>query len=185
MGLVLVCPRCQARVALQMQKCPYCEADLRDLPQGQRRYLIGQPGPSPAMEPVTPPEPEAPAAEPPGTIPAAAVAIPEPVPAVPAVTEATVIEGAAAPEPSSEEEAGPAALERESFSEVPAAAEVAEAEIPEPWPAGGEKEEPAPPEEALLPPEAEARPEAEAEEEGKALPSNKKGKKPRAKKKKK
>ncbi len=48
MGLVLVCPRCEARVLLQAQKCPHCEADLRELPQEQRRYLIGRPGPPPA-----------------------------------------------------------------------------------------------------------------------------------------
>jgi hypothetical protein len=54
MGLVMVCPQCQANVLLQSQNCPYCQADLRDVPQGQRRYLVGQPGPS---TPPAAPEP--------------------------------------------------------------------------------------------------------------------------------
>ena len=46
MGLVMVCPQCQAKVLLQCQNCPYCQSDLRDVPQDQRRYMLGQPGPS-------------------------------------------------------------------------------------------------------------------------------------------
>lgn len=46
MGLVLVCPQCQANVLLQSQNCPYCQADLRNLTKDQRRYGLGQPGPS-------------------------------------------------------------------------------------------------------------------------------------------
>lgn len=58
MGLVMVCPQCQAYVLLQTQNCPYCQADLRNLSQDQRRYALGQPGPS------TPPPPPETAAEP-------------------------------------------------------------------------------------------------------------------------
>jgi hypothetical protein len=46
MGLVMVCPQCQAKVLLHCQSCPYCQSDLRDVPQDQRRYALGQPGPS-------------------------------------------------------------------------------------------------------------------------------------------
>ena len=56
MGLVMVCPQCQAKVLLQSQNCPYCQADLRNVPQDQRRYVVGQPAPS------TPPAASAPAA---------------------------------------------------------------------------------------------------------------------------
>ena len=53
MGLVLVCPQCQAKVLLQSQNCPYCQADLRDVPKDRRRYVVGQPGPSaPAPESI-------------------------------------------------------------------------------------------------------------------------------------
>ncbi len=45
MGLVMVCPHCQAKVDLSAQKCQYCQADLRQLPKDQRLYRIGQPGP--------------------------------------------------------------------------------------------------------------------------------------------
>jgi hypothetical protein len=58
MALVLVCPQCQAKVVLQSQSCPFCQADLRNVPQDRRRYVIGQPGPS------TPPAAPAPATEP-------------------------------------------------------------------------------------------------------------------------
>lgn len=75
MGLVLVCPECQGKVAMQAQSCPYCQADLRHLPQERRRYDLGQPGP-----PTPPPAPE-----------------PEPVPE--AVTTAIpVLESAGVPE---------------------------------------------------------------------------------------
>ena len=53
MGLVMVCPQCQAKVLLQSQNCPYCQADLRNVPQDQRRYVVGQPGLStPSAEPA-------------------------------------------------------------------------------------------------------------------------------------
>jgi hypothetical protein len=55
MGLVMVCPQCQAKVLLQSINCPYCQADLRNVPQDQRRYEVGKPGPS------TPPAASAPA----------------------------------------------------------------------------------------------------------------------------
>ncbi|MGQ9921864.1 MAG: hypothetical protein ACUVRZ_11115 [Desulfobacca sp.] len=45
MGLVLVCPQCQAKVDLSAQTCQYCQADLRHLPKDQRLYVIGRPGP--------------------------------------------------------------------------------------------------------------------------------------------
>jgi hypothetical protein len=54
MGLVMVCPQCQARVLLQSQNCSYCQADLRNVPQDQRHYVVGQPGPS---SPPSAPEP--------------------------------------------------------------------------------------------------------------------------------
>ncbi|MBM4289781.1 MAG: hypothetical protein FJ135_16855 [Deltaproteobacteria bacterium] len=60
MGLVLVCPQCQARVTLQSQSCPYCQADLRDVPQDRRRYVLGQAGPFlPPSGPEPMPAPEA------------------------------------------------------------------------------------------------------------------------------
>ncbi len=59
MGLVLVCPQCQAKVVLQSQSCPYCQADLRDVPKDRRRYELGQPGPStPPSTPGSIPVPE-------------------------------------------------------------------------------------------------------------------------------
>jgi hypothetical protein len=65
MGLVLVCPQCQAKVLLQSQNCPYCQADLRHLPQDRRRYALGQPGPVIAPSaPVTAAAPEAKAVPP-------------------------------------------------------------------------------------------------------------------------
>jgi len=52
MGLVLVCPQCQALVELSAQKCQYCQADLRHLPKDQRLYVIGSPGPAVAQPPT-------------------------------------------------------------------------------------------------------------------------------------
>lgn len=62
MGLVLVCPQCQAKVLLQSLSCPYCQADLRHVPQEQRRYVLGQAGP--AAAPATAAPAAAPAPEP-------------------------------------------------------------------------------------------------------------------------
>jgi len=42
MGLLLICPHCQAKIALVSRACPACEADLRDLPPAHRRYFIGK-----------------------------------------------------------------------------------------------------------------------------------------------
>jgi hypothetical protein len=66
MGLVLVCPQCQANVLLQSLSCPYCQADLRQVPQDRRRYVLGQPGPAAAPSATAPsaasgPEPVRPA----------------------------------------------------------------------------------------------------------------------------
>jgi|GEM_PF-2680893 len=71
MGLVLVCPQCQAGVELAAAKCPFCQADLRNLAKDQRRYRIGQPGP---LQPTAAAAPEVVAAESP------AAAVPAPVP---------------------------------------------------------------------------------------------------------
>jgi hypothetical protein len=43
MGLLLICPRCQAKVPLVSWACSACGADLRDLPPDARRYFIGKP----------------------------------------------------------------------------------------------------------------------------------------------
>jgi hypothetical protein len=62
MGLVLVCPECQAKVLLQSLSCSYCQADLRHLPQDRRRYALGQLGPATAPSapaPVAAPESKA------------------------------------------------------------------------------------------------------------------------------
>ncbi len=65
MGLVLVCPQCQAKVLLQSLSCPYCQADLRHVPQERRRYALGQPGPAAAPSPPAPVAAPAPEAAPP------------------------------------------------------------------------------------------------------------------------
>ncbi len=43
MGLLLICPHCQAKLALVSRICSACGADLRDLPPTARRYFIGKP----------------------------------------------------------------------------------------------------------------------------------------------
>ncbi len=43
MGLLLICPHCQAKLALVSRACPACGTDLRDLPPTARRYFIGKP----------------------------------------------------------------------------------------------------------------------------------------------
>jgi len=78
MGLFLICPQCQAKVAMQFQTCPQCGANLQNLPPEQRRYFLGQlqevtvaapeeeasPEPEAALEvPAATSEPEAPAPE--------------------------------------------------------------------------------------------------------------------------
>lgn len=42
MGLLLICPHCQAKIPLVSRACPACGADLRDLPPTDRRYFIGK-----------------------------------------------------------------------------------------------------------------------------------------------
>jgi len=42
MGLLLICPHCQAKIPLVSRACPACGADLRDLPPADRRYFIGK-----------------------------------------------------------------------------------------------------------------------------------------------
>jgi hypothetical protein len=39
-GLLLICPRCHAKVPIDSQTCSHCGADLKDLPLEQRRYII-------------------------------------------------------------------------------------------------------------------------------------------------
>ncbi len=75
MGLVLVCPQCQAKVDLSAQKCQYCQADLRHLPKDQRLYSIGQPGP-PVAQPTIAAIPVLESAGVPEAVPAEAVSIP-------------------------------------------------------------------------------------------------------------
>ena len=43
MGLLLICPHCQAKIPLVSRACSACGADLRDLPPDARRYFIGKP----------------------------------------------------------------------------------------------------------------------------------------------
>ena len=42
MGLLLICPHCQAKVPMISRACPACGANLRDLPPTERRYFIGK-----------------------------------------------------------------------------------------------------------------------------------------------
>ena len=53
MGLLLICPYCQAK-SLALPDLPGLPGDLRDLAPAERRYFIGRPG---APE-ATPPLPE-------------------------------------------------------------------------------------------------------------------------------
>ena len=43
MGLLLICPHCQAKIPLVSRACSACGADLRNLPPDARRYFIGKP----------------------------------------------------------------------------------------------------------------------------------------------
>ena len=54
MGLLLICPLCQANIPLTSRACSACGADLRDLTPPERRYFIGKSG---AGE-IAPPVPE-------------------------------------------------------------------------------------------------------------------------------
>jgi hypothetical protein len=42
MGLLLICPHCQAKIPLVSLTCSACGADLKDLPLDDRRYFIGK-----------------------------------------------------------------------------------------------------------------------------------------------
>ncbi len=42
MGLLLICPHCQAKVPLVSRACSACDAELRGLPPTDRRYFIGK-----------------------------------------------------------------------------------------------------------------------------------------------
>ena len=42
MGLLLICPHCQAKIPLVSRACSACGADLRDLPPTDRHYIIGK-----------------------------------------------------------------------------------------------------------------------------------------------
>ena len=52
MGLLLICPHCQAKIPLASRTCPACGADLRDLPPEDRRYFIGGPAVPEAATPA-------------------------------------------------------------------------------------------------------------------------------------
>ncbi len=43
MGLLLICPHCQARLPLRSWSCPACRIDLRDLAPEDRSYIFGEP----------------------------------------------------------------------------------------------------------------------------------------------
>ena len=43
MGLLLICPHCQAKIPLVSRACSACGAALRDLPPADRRYFLGKP----------------------------------------------------------------------------------------------------------------------------------------------
>ena len=40
MGLLLICPHCQARIALVLRTCPACGGNLQNLPRSDRRYYV-------------------------------------------------------------------------------------------------------------------------------------------------
>jgi hypothetical protein len=44
MGLLLICPHCQAKIPLVSRACPACGANLRELAPADRRYFIGKSG---------------------------------------------------------------------------------------------------------------------------------------------
>jgi len=56
MGLLLICPHCQAKIPLPSRTCLACRSDLRDLAPEDRHYFIGRPA---APEMVSHPFPEA------------------------------------------------------------------------------------------------------------------------------
>jgi len=52
MGLLLICPHCQAKIPLVSRACPACDADLRDLLPADRRYFIGKSAAAESAPPV-------------------------------------------------------------------------------------------------------------------------------------
>jgi len=54
MGLLLICPHCQAKIPLVSRTCLACGGDLRDLAPNNRRYFIGDA----AAAAAAPPAPE-------------------------------------------------------------------------------------------------------------------------------
>jgi hypothetical protein len=54
MGLLLICPHCQAKIPLVSRACSACGADLRDLPPDARRYFIGKPAAAAEAVPLVP-----------------------------------------------------------------------------------------------------------------------------------
>ena len=57
MGLLLICPHCQAKLPLASRTCLACGADLRDLSREDRHYFIGQPAAPPPRPRSWPLEP--------------------------------------------------------------------------------------------------------------------------------
>jgi hypothetical protein len=51
MGLLLICPHCQAEVSPASRTCPACGASLRNLPPEHRRYSLGRPEEIAAVSP--------------------------------------------------------------------------------------------------------------------------------------
>lgn len=52
MGLLLICPHCQAKIALALRTCPVCGGNLRNLPPPERRYFVYGPAAAAAVPPV-------------------------------------------------------------------------------------------------------------------------------------
>ena len=52
MGLLLICPHCQAKMPLPSRTCLACRADLRHLAPEDRHYFIGRPAAPEAAPPV-------------------------------------------------------------------------------------------------------------------------------------
>jgi gas vesicle structural protein len=52
-GLLLICPHCQAKVPLTSRACPSCRADLQNLPPQDRCYFIHRPAAAEAAPPAS------------------------------------------------------------------------------------------------------------------------------------
>jgi hypothetical protein len=57
MGLLLICPHCQAKIPMVSRACSACGADLRALPPTDRCYFIGKAAESAPLIPEMIPEP--------------------------------------------------------------------------------------------------------------------------------